>query len=129
MAFTATVTQITTSQSGQTLVFPHIITNVGGGYNENTGVFTAPRDGVYVFFCKITGRDISDNMYFEFILNGSPKTRHFVFGNPDHPYRTSSNSIVLQLTHGDRVWINMYNGDRHFSSGAGGDQTFSGYLL
>ena len=110
-------------------MFPHIITNVGGGYNGNTGVFTAPRDGVYVFFCKITGRDNTSDMYFEFVLNGSAKTRNLVLGRSANPYRTSSNSIVLQLAHGDRVWINMFQGDKHFGYGAGGDQTFSGYLL
>ena len=49
VAFTATVTQWMTSQNGQTLVFPHIITNVGGGYNGNTGVSTAPRDAFTYF--------------------------------------------------------------------------------
>ncbi|XP_078319056.1 complement C1q tumor necrosis factor-related protein 3-like [Crassostrea virginica] len=129
VAFTATVTQYMTSQHGQTLVFPHIITNVGGGYNGNTGVFTAPRDGVYVFFCKITSYSDPSDMYYEFILNGSAKTQNLVYGRTANPYRTSSNSIVLQLTHGDRVWIKMYQGGKHWSSGAGGDQTFSGYLL
>ena len=129
VAFTATVTQFMTSQSGQTLVFPHIITNVGGGYNGNNGVFTAPRDGVYVFFCKITGRDNTSDMYFEFILNGSAQTRNLVYGRSANPYRTSSNSIVLQLTHGDRVWIKIYYGGKHYSYGVGGDQSFSGYLL
>nr|XP_022290582.1 uncharacterized protein LOC111102222 [Crassostrea virginica] len=129
VAFTATVTQDMTSQSGQTLVFPHIITNVGGGYNGNTGVFTAQRDGVYVFFCKITGRDNSGDIRFEFILNGSAKTHNLVYGRSTHPYRTSSNSIVLQLTHGDRVWIKMSEGGKHYNYGAGGDQSFSGYLL
>ncbi|XP_078319032.1 complement C1q tumor necrosis factor-related protein 3-like [Crassostrea virginica] len=127
VAFTATVTQYMTSQNGQTFVFPHIITNVGGGYNRITGVFTAPRDGVYVFFCKITGRDNPSSMYFEFILNGSAKTMNLVYGGSAHPYRTSSNSIVLQLTHGDRVWIKMSTGGNHYS--AGGDLSFSGYLL
>ncbi|XP_078333564.1 uncharacterized protein LOC111101200 isoform X1 [Crassostrea virginica] len=129
VAFTAIVTQDMTSQSGQTLVFPHIITNVGGGYNGNTGVFTAPRDGVYVFFCKITSRVNSSDMYFEFTLNGSAKTRNLVLGRSANPYRTSSNSIVLQLTHGDRVWIKMGTGGKHYSAWAGGDQSFSGYLL
>ena len=129
VAFTATVTQYMTSQDGQTLVFPHIITNVGGGYNGNTGVFTAPRDGVYVIFCRITADKNPSDMYFEFILNGSAKTRNLVYGYSTMYYRTSSNSIVLQLTHGDRVWINMWSGGKHFSYGAGGDQTFSGYLL
>nr|XP_022290583.1 complement C1q-like protein 4 [Crassostrea virginica] len=118
-----------TSKSGQTLVFPHIITNVGGGYNGRTGVFTTPRDGVYVFFCKITIPANSDGMRFEFILNGSAKTHHLVYGNSTNPYGTSSNSIVLKLTHGDRVWIKMWYGGKHYGYGAGGDQTFSGYLL
>ena len=95
MAFTATVTRSMTSKSGQTLVFPNIITNVGGGYNGNTGVFTAPRDGVYVFFCKITSYSDPNEMLFEFILNGSPKTQNLVYGRSANPYRTSSNSIVL----------------------------------
>ena len=129
MAFTATVTQYMTSQSGQTLVFPHIITNVGYGYNENTGVFTAPRDGVYVFFCRITAAYNPGDMSFEFILNGSAKTYHLVYGRTDSPNRSSSTSIVLQLTYGDRVWIKMYIGGKHWSAGAGGDQSFSGYML
>ena len=129
MAFTATVTQAMTSQNGQTLVFPHIITNLGGGYNRNTGVFTAPRYGVYVFFSRITAAMNPSDMVFEFILNASAKTRNLVFGRSANPYRTSSNSIVLQLTHGDRVWIKMYVGGKHFSSLVGGDQSFSGYLL
>ena len=129
VAFTATVTRDMTSQDGQTLVFPHIIINVGGGYNGNTGVFTAPRDGVYVFFCKITALLNSSDMVFDFILNGSAKTQNLVLGGSNHPARTSSNSIVLQLNHGDRVWIKMTVGGRHFSKGAGGDQTFSSYLL
>ena len=129
MAFTATVTRSMTSQNGQTLVFPHIITNVGGGYNGSNGVFTAPQDGVYVFFCGITADINSSIMYFEFILNGSAKTRNLVYGGSKYWYRTTSNSIVLQLTHGDRVWIKMFQGGKHFSYGAGGDQSFSGYLL
>ena len=129
VAFTATVTRDMTSQDGQTLVFPHIITNVGGGYNENTGVFTAPRDGVYVFFCKISASINANDMLFDFTLNGSMKTQNLVYGRSSNPYRTSSNSIVLQLRHGDRVWIKMSKGGKHYSYSGSGDLSFSGYLL
>nr|XP_022290585.1 complement C1q-like protein 2 [Crassostrea virginica] len=118
-----------TSNSGQTLVFPHIITNVGGGYNEHNGVFTAKQAGLYVFFCRITAADNGFDIWFDFILNGSTKTHNLVYGRSTNPYRTSSNSIVLQLRHGDRVWVKMSVGGKHFNSGVGGDQTFSGYLL
>ena len=129
MAFTATVTRYMISKSGQTLVFPHVITNIGGGYNGSNGVFTAPRDGVYVFFCRITSDSNSGSIYFEFTRNGSAKTRNLLHGGSAPPYRTSSYSIVLQLRHGDRVWIKIFQGGKHYSYGPGGDQTFSGYLL
>ena len=117
------------SRNGQTLVFPHLITNVGGGYNRSNGVFTAPRDGVYVFFCRITAAINSHDMFFQFILNGSSKYQSLVYGRTANPYRTTSNSIVLQLLHGDRVWVKMVQGGNHYSYGLSGDQTFSGYLL
>ena len=115
VALTATVTRYTISKSGQTLVFPHTLTNIGSGYNGSTGMFTAPRAGVYALFCRITADTNPMDMYFKFILNGSVKTRNLVYGRNTNPYRTSSNSIVLQLSHEDRVWINISTGIEHFS--------------
>ncbi|XP_052820396.1 uncharacterized protein LOC128246245 [Mya arenaria] len=34
---------------GQTIVYDHVITNVGGAYHNKTGIFTTPVSGVYVF--------------------------------------------------------------------------------
>lgn len=110
-------------------MFPHILSNVGGGYNNQDGVFTAPVDGVYVFFCKITQQINSQDLYFEITLNGSAKTGNIVYGRSDETYRTASNLIALQLIRGDRVWIKMYRGGRHLNWGAGGDNSFSGFIL
>lgn len=86
------------------------------------------RDGVYVFFFKITNVDSGSDMYFKFMLNGSEKITNLVYGRTN-PYRSSSNSVVLQLTHGNQVWIEMSTGGTHYATGAGGDQSFSGCLL
>lgn len=129
VAFSATYPGHFNSRNGQTIVFPHILSNVGSGYNNQDGVFTAPVDGVYVFFCKIT-QSVNDNdLYYQFILNGSVKTVTLVFGRSDDTNRTSSTLIVLQLSRGDRVWIQMKQGGRHWGQRDGGDQSFSGFML
>lgn len=130
VAFTAKITKYRfKSSDGQSLIFPTIISNVGNGYNNQDGVFTAPTDGTYVFFCKIAGANNPTDLYFEFILNGSAKTRNLVYSRSSVPYRTASNLIVLQLGLGDRVWIRMNRGGSHYNNGPGGDQSFSGFLL
>lgn len=129
VAFSATYPGHFNSRNGQTIVFPHILSNVGSGYNNQDGVFTAPVDGVYVFFCKIT-QSVNDNdLYYQFILNGSVKTVTLVFGRSDDTNRTSSTLIVLQLSRGDRVWIQMKHGGSHWGQRDGGDQSFSGFML
>lgn len=110
-------------------MFPHILFNVGGGYNIQNGVFTAPVDGVYVFFGKITQSANQSDLFYQFILNGSVKTVTLVFGRSDDTNKTSSTLIVLQLSRGDRVWIKMKQGGRHWGQTDGGDQSFSGFML
>jgi hypothetical protein len=36
------------STSSKTIIFDHVITNIGGGYDKATGVFTVPTPGLYV---------------------------------------------------------------------------------
>lgn len=128
VAFSVTHPLGFTSRSGQ-IVFPHILSNVGGCYNNQNGVFTAPVDGVYVFFCKITQAINNRDFYYQFILNGSVKTITLVYGRSDDSFRTSSSLIVLQLSRGDRVWIKMQQGGSHLGHVEGGDQSFSGFML
>lgn len=130
VAFSATYPKSFTPVSGHTVVFPNIISNVGGGYNNQDGVFTAPVDGVYVFFCKMTQGMNNDEMFYQFILNGSSETLILLYGRSNYPYRTSSSLIALQLSRGDRVWIRMYvGGGLLYGNGGGGDQSFSGFML
>lgn len=128
VAFSAIIKHFT-SQNEQTVVFSKVLSNVGGAYNNQDGVFTVPISGTYIFFCKITQSSNKYDMLFQFTLNGSAMTNNMVYGRSDHAYRTSSNLIVLQLIPGDRVWIKMVLGGRHYSYGAGGDQSFSGFML
>ncbi|XP_062574408.1 uncharacterized protein LOC134236246 [Saccostrea cucullata] len=49
VAFTAGANGGTYSQ-GETVVFQHVMYQVGGGYNSKTGVFTVPTTGLYLIF-------------------------------------------------------------------------------
>ena len=37
----------------QTVVFNHVLFNDGGAYNAQTGIFSCPVDGVYLFFFEV----------------------------------------------------------------------------
>ena len=36
-------------KADEKIVFNNVLSNVGNGYNETTGIFTAPRNGTYQF--------------------------------------------------------------------------------
>ena len=51
-----TTTFIVTSAndySYRTVAFSKVVTNYGGGYSPNTGVFTASKSGVYYFYWQV----------------------------------------------------------------------------
>ncbi|XP_051726173.1 complement C1q-like protein 4 [Ctenopharyngodon idella] len=111
----------------QTLIYKHIFLNNGDAYDANTGIFTAPMKGVYVFrvFSKAYGS--SDKA----VVAG-------LFRNDQHEISTyarqnggfigSSNGVSLLLEKGDKICVNLYPGywifdNEHHHS------TFSGHLL
>ncbi|XP_062582948.1 uncharacterized protein LOC134244708 [Saccostrea cucullata] len=92
VAFTAGILGETNGQhtyaSGDIVKFPKFIYQVGGGYNPTTGVFTAPKTGLYIIFCT----------------------------NVAAHQQSASNLVVHQLQVGDRVWIQVYDGGHLYSN-------------
>lgn len=60
VAFTATRTLSQSFTTETAVVFSNILTNIGGGYNAVTGIFTAPLGGIYLFDCKLTDNQNRD---------------------------------------------------------------------
>lgn len=67
MAFTVVLTNpFTMNKYGAVLKFNKILINRGSGYNEHTGIFTAPRSGLYQFsvtIMSVNGKSLSVAFY------------------------------------------------------------------
>lgn len=129
VAFTATLSQSKSFSSVTTLVFSTILTNIGGGYNAVTGIFTAPLGGVYFFNCKLTDRQNSNGPSLHFVKNGAIQGTDISNKGPSGIFRTSSSSIVLELSHGDRVWVKVVGVSLYYTETIYGDQILTGFLL
>jgi hypothetical protein len=107
VAFTAGVTSESTSWNSGTLVFPRVVYNVGGGYDPNTVVFTAPVDGHFVFFVNVQSYG-TNQIHTYLVLNGTVKITTMAY---DANYSAGPNLAVLRLQKGDRVWpITTFSG-------------------
>ncbi|XP_062565997.1 uncharacterized protein LOC134228353 [Saccostrea cucullata] len=125
VGLTVGVTSPSSSWTGSTLVFPHVVYNNGNGYNPSTGIFTSPTVATYVFFVNTNVYD--DNyLYLDIVLNGNSKVRTMSH-NTAH-FMTGTNMAVLQLVKGDGVWVKRDSGTGYYSNTVP-ITTFSGFLL
>lgn len=69
--------------------------NIGGGYDSNTGVFTCPSDGYYVFHWSVTSTDINKRCSSAIMKNGVE-----VIGN-----EVGGNQATFHMNRNDRAWI------------------------
>ncbi|XP_041921427.1 complement C1q-like protein 4 isoform X3 [Alosa sapidissima] len=108
-----------------TLLFDCVFTNVGDAYDKTNGLFTAPRNGVYMFNYHIfAGGDHGAGA--KLLKNKDQVVAAYNHVAP-HDINTSQ-SVILQLQEGDTVsllleagwWVAAYTG--HLT-------TFSGHLL
>ncbi|XP_017542757.1 complement C1q-like protein 2 [Pygocentrus nattereri] len=109
-----------------TLVFKHVKTNIGEGFNSTTGVFTAPVRGVYFFAfnCFAGASKPMSSALFKNNVN--------VVSIWDQPSSGDSedngfNAATLLLDPGDRVYIKLWKNTQIALTD--GYSTFSGFLL
>lgn len=102
--------------------YDRVLTNIGNGYDQWSGHFMAPVNGLYMFSCTIMAVD-KDNISVVMVKNG--QVMGYAHSNPT-AYDTGAISLVLALKKRDRVWIRHDFGGRlvraRYSS-------FSGFLI
>ncbi|XP_034565808.1 complement C1q-like protein 2 [Notolabrus celidotus] len=110
----------------RTLVFRRVLSNLGNGYNSETGVFTAPVAGTYYFFMShhAGGQHI---VSLTLIRNSDAIVQTYDHASTADTADNGSNAAVLQLQQGDLVYVRL-DANTHVW---GNDlvTTFSGFLL
>ncbi|KAI4888466.1 hypothetical protein NFI96_015923 [Prochilodus magdalenae] len=110
----------------QPIAFDLLQSNLGDFFDAPSGRFLCPAAGTYVFIFHILKLAVNVPLYINLMRNEEVMVSAYANdGAPDH--ETASNHAVLQLYHGDQVWLRLHRGAIYGSSWK--YSTFSGFLL
>ncbi|VDI65294.1 Hypothetical predicted protein [Mytilus galloprovincialis] len=124
IAFSAYRSSSQSLTSGTKVLFSQVWTNVGNGYEPSTGIFTAPRTGLYHITAVVmspSGRNLSLRLY----RNKSMLSGSYLNGRD---YNTGTFDVILSLQKRDEVYIAGY-GSYTIYSDSGKHITFSGHII
>ena len=104
--------------------FEDVRVNRGQGYNPSTGVFTAPRKGLYLIACLIMG-NYGYQVHYQ--LNKNDALYTYGYSNKGG-HATSTISSLVEMEKGDRMFLKHRSSDFEQVHG-NHHSTFSGYFL
>ena len=113
------------------LQYSNVITNVGGAYNPADSTFMAPIEGYYVFSWSTSAWDRKYTLS-SIMKNGARILSQSAYANAvTNQGDSTSETVVLHMVQGDRVWIDLYKGSAPYMDfGAFTDiNVFTGFLL
>lgn len=112
------------------LVFDVIKTNVGGGYNQLSGMFSAPSSGLYVFTWTIYTGDHGQTDFRIYVNHDEVVGTWGETDNNQHDNDSDSGSMVVSLNAHDNVYIRSSMAcTTYVISNAGATTTFAGWRL
>ncbi|KAK3104659.1 hypothetical protein FSP39_007294, partial [Pinctada imbricata] len=104
-AFTVSTSSALSNYNTKKIVYDKVITNKGGAYNNNTGIFTCPSPGTYVFTWSTMSKYASEYCIAYIYHNGNQLLASHSYEDNGGYWEVASNTILLTLTVGDHVWI------------------------
>jgi len=106
-AVIATLADISHIGLGQRIVFPDVFLNLGAGYQNSHGIFTAPQPGLYIFSTSIMSHDTGHpEIWVHLMKNGNVMANAYAHGTSGR-HDQGSVTVVAQLAVGDEVWVSL----------------------
>lgn len=88
------------------MVWETVLSNIGGGYNASTGVFTAPVAGVYTFgFNTLMNYAGTGEYRYEFFKNGALYDGVITQKNNASSWQTIQGTITTYMNAGDTMYV------------------------
>jgi hypothetical protein len=110
IAFTAYLSQTNEhTVVGKPIIFDKVLLNDGSGYNNNTGVFTAPLTGTYLFSFHFDTKKLT---FIRLVVNGVNQVD--AVANPHTgatgraAHSMGGNTAIVHIGHGDAVMVQTY---------------------
>ena len=91
------------------LRFNHIISNAANGYDVNTGIFTSPVSGLYVFHLTVMSVNGGHSVSLNIVKNGAALDDAYANGGNKHNDQGAS-LVTVHLKRGEKVWAQQSYG-------------------
>jgi len=111
--------------NGTTIPFQIERLNVGGGMNITSGIFTAPKSGIYFF--SFSGIKTTAANYLDVDLRHNSNLIAIAYGTGETGYLTAALSSTLSVNSGDQISLRLNHGQ--LSDNNGYYTNFNGILL
>uniref|UniRef100_A0A8C2K690 Cerebellin 13 n=1 Tax=Cyprinus carpio TaxID=7962 RepID=A0A8C2K690_CYPCA len=130
VAFSAGLLESGSQQVGpfvtqKTLVYQKIFTNIGNAYDPNTGIFTAPVNGVYFFRFYAHAHPFNQMAV---SLHKNDQLQCSVYCHQPTTNANGSNGVVLSLQKGDKMYTQLWENSWVYDD-VKSYTSFSGFLL